>query len=65
MLLSRLPHFSLMQVWYLSVVTVTLQALTSIGLLLREFRRKLAVPPAAAGGAPGGALPVAPGSDAQ
>ena len=40
-ILSTLPHFSLLQVWYLSVATVTLQALTSLVLLLREFRRKL------------------------
>ncbi len=40
-ILSSLPHFSLLQVWYLSVATVTLQALTSLALLLREFRRKL------------------------
>jgi putative MATE family efflux protein len=63
-LLSRLPHFSLTQVWYLSVATVSLQAATSLGLLMREFRRKLGAPPAAAGGAAGGAVPVAPGPDA-
>ncbi len=44
-ILSTLPHFSLPQVWYLSVATVTLQALTSLALLLREFRRKLGAPP--------------------
>ena len=43
-LLSRQPHFSLMEVWYLSVATVTLQALTSLTLLMREFRRKLGAP---------------------
>jgi len=63
-LLSLLPHFSLTQVWYLSVATVTLQAITSIALLMREFRRKLVAPPAEAAGAAGGALPVAPGPDA-
>jgi putative MATE family efflux protein len=63
-LLSRLPHFSLTEVWYLSVATVTLQAITSFTLLMREFRRKLVTPPAAAGGAAGGALPAAPGPDA-
>src|SRR6267143_520910 len=58
-LLSGLPNFTLTQVWYLSVATVTLQALTSLALLRREFRRRLAAPPAATGGAPGDALPVA------
>jgi putative MATE family efflux protein len=43
-LLSRRPHFSLMEVWYLSVATVTLQAFTSLALLMREFRRKLGAP---------------------
>ena len=62
-LLSGLPHFTLTQVWYLSVATVTLQALTSLALLRREFRRKLAVPPAATGGASGDALPVASATD--
>ncbi len=62
-LLSALPNFTLTQVWYLSVATVTLQALTSLALLRREFRRKLAVPPAATGGASGDALPVASATD--
>jgi putative MATE family efflux protein len=48
--LSRQPHFMLTEVWYLSVATVSLQAVTSLVLLLREFRRRLAAPPAAAGG---------------
>jgi Na+-driven multidrug efflux pump len=61
--LSRLPHFTLMQVWYLSVATVTLQALTSLALLRREFRRELAAPPAATGGAPADAVPVASAPD--
>jgi putative MATE family efflux protein len=39
--LSTQPHFTLTEVWYLSVATVTLQALTSLTLLQREFRRKL------------------------
>ncbi len=56
--LSTLPHFTLMQVWYLSVASVTLQALTSLLLLQRELRRRLATPPAAAGGAPADAVPV-------
>jgi putative MATE family efflux protein len=60
-LLSRQPHFSLSEVWYLSVATVSLQAVTSLGLLLREFRRRLATPPAAAGGT---AVAIGSGSDA-
>jgi putative MATE family efflux protein len=47
---STLPHFTLNQVWYLSVASVTLQALTSLALLQREFRRRLEPPAAAAGG---------------
>ena len=58
-LLSRQPHFALTQVWYLSVATVTLQALTSLTLLVREFRRKLGAPPAMAAVA----AAVAPGSE--
>ncbi len=46
--LSTTPTFSIRKVWYLSVATVTLQALTSLLLLLREFRRKLGAVPAAA-----------------
>jgi putative MATE family efflux protein len=45
-ILSRQPHFSLIQVWHLSVATVSLQALTSLALLMRELRRKLGAPPA-------------------
>jgi len=55
-LLSRQPHFTLLEVWYLSVATVTLQALTSLALLAREFRRKLTASPAA--GTAGGAVAV-------
>jgi putative MATE family efflux protein len=47
--LSRQPGFRIIQVWHLSVATVTLQALLSWLLLRREFRRKL---PASATGAP-------------
>jgi putative MATE family efflux protein len=60
-ILSRQPHFALTEVWYLSVATVSLQAVLSLVLLLREFRRRLATPPAAAGGA---AVAVGPGPDA-
>ena len=48
--LSTRPGFTLTQVWHLSVATVALQALTSLWLLGREFRRKLsaaAIPPVA------------------
>jgi hypothetical protein len=62
-LLSRQPHFSLVEVWYLSVATVTLQALTSLTLLMLELRRKLGAQPAAAGGAAAPAGAVAPGTD--
>jgi putative MATE family efflux protein len=63
-LLSWQPHFSLMEVWYLSVATVTLQALTSLALLMREFRRKLGAQPATGGsGAAADAVTVAPGSE--
>jgi len=57
-LLSRQPHFALTQVWYLSVATVTLQALISLTLLAREFRRKLGARRATAAVA----AAVAPGS---
>jgi putative MATE family efflux protein len=56
--LSTLPGFTITEVWYLSVATVTLQALTSLALLRREFRRKLATPPEAAGGTAGTVAPV-------
>ncbi len=44
LLLSRQPHFALTQVWYLSVATVTMQALTSLTLLRRAFHRQLGRP---------------------
>jgi hypothetical protein len=53
-ILSNQPHFSLTEVWYLSVATVTLQAVTSFTLLQREFRRRLGAPPAGAGAAVAG-----------
>jgi putative MATE family efflux protein len=63
-LLSTGPHFTLIQVWSLSVASVTLQAVTSLALLLRELRRRLATPPGATGGAPGGdAVPLASVAD--
>jgi putative MATE family efflux protein len=39
--ISRLSGFKIEQVWYLSVTTVTLQALLSYLLLRREFSRRL------------------------
>jgi putative MATE family efflux protein len=56
-LLSRMPHFTLSQVWYLSVASIALQAVTSLALLQRELRRKLGAPQAAPQAA--GALPAA------
>jgi putative MATE family efflux protein len=49
--LSTRPSFTLTEVWHLSVATVTLQALTSLTLLRREFRRKLGPLLAGAGAA--------------
>ena len=40
-LLSRSPHFTLTQVSYLSVATVTLQAVTSLALLLWQLPVRL------------------------
>lgn len=40
-LLSMRPGFTIREVWYLSVATVTLQALVVLAMLSREFRRKL------------------------
>ena len=39
--LSRQPGFTMQQVWWLSVATVTLQAVFSVWLLMREFRKRL------------------------
>jgi len=61
-LLSRQPNFALTQVWYLSVATVALQCLTSLALLMREFRRKLAGAPQVARDA---ALPAGPASEGR
>ena len=47
-MLSARPGFTIKQVWYLSVVTVAIQAVSNLALLHREFRRKLgALPPIA------------------
>jgi putative MATE family efflux protein len=63
-LLSTKPHFTMLEVWYLSVASVTLQALTSLLLLRREFRRRLPAPPGSAAGAAGSAVPAASTTDA-
>jgi Na+-driven multidrug efflux pump len=39
------PHFRIEDVWYLSVVSVALQAITSLLLMRRELRRRLPAPP--------------------
>ncbi len=62
--ISQLPHFTLMRVWYLSVATVTLQAVTSFLLLQREMRRRLDAPAAAGPGAAGSAAPARSAADA-
>ena len=42
--LSTRPGFRMEHVWYLSIATTTLQAALSVWLLLREFRKRLALP---------------------
>lgn len=42
--LSRQPGLQLQQIWLLSAASVFLQMLLSLGLLRREFRRKLPMP---------------------
>ena len=42
--LSTWPGFRMEHVWYLSIVTNALQAALSVSLLLREFRKHLAMP---------------------
>jgi putative MATE family efflux protein len=43
--LSRQPGFQLVHLWYLSVVTVLVQAALSVALLLSQFRQRLAFAP--------------------
>lgn len=59
--LAGQPHFALNEVWYLSVATVALQALTSFLLLRREMRRRLPAGERTAGSA--AAAPAAPGGE--
>jgi hypothetical protein len=42
--MSRLPGFHIKQLWYLSVVSILLQAGVNLLLLQREFKRKLVFP---------------------
>jgi putative MATE family efflux protein len=44
LLLSRTPGFQIKHVWYLSVVSILLQAGTNLLLLRREFQKKLTFP---------------------
>ncbi|WP_460714579.1 MATE family efflux transporter [Lysobacter terrae] len=44
--LSTRPGFQLRQIWMLSIATVAFQAIVSLLLLRREFRRRLATPAA-------------------
>ncbi len=46
--LSSRPGFELKQLWFLSVATVALQAVTSLVLLRGQFRKRLVAKPAAA-----------------
>jgi Na+-driven multidrug efflux pump len=39
--LSRQPHFRIEHVWYLSVATMTVQAMTSLWLVRMQFRKRL------------------------
>jgi putative MATE family efflux protein len=41
--LTTQPHFELVQIWYVSVASVTLQAVLSLWLVRREFRLRLPV----------------------
>lgn len=43
-IMSRLPGFHIKQLWYLSVVSILLQAGVNLLLLQREFKRKLVFP---------------------
>jgi hypothetical protein len=45
--LAAQPHFQILQLWYVSVVSVTLQAVLSLWLARGELRRWLSNPVAA------------------
>jgi MATE family, multidrug efflux pump len=42
--LSSRPHFELLEVWYVSIGSATLQAMFSLWLVRREFKRRLRMP---------------------
>jgi putative MATE family efflux protein len=42
--LASQPHFELIQVWYISVASIALQAMLSLWLVRREFRLRLLAP---------------------
>jgi Na+-driven multidrug efflux pump len=42
--LSAQPHFEMVHVWYISVASVTLQAVFSLWLVRRELRLRLRAP---------------------
>jgi hypothetical protein len=46
MWLASLPHFQLIQLWYVSVASITLQAALSLWFVRGEFRRRLPAAPA-------------------
>jgi len=58
--LSTRPGFRMEYVWYLSIAATTLQALLSLWLLRREFRKRLGVPPKEKAVEPVSPEPVAP-----
>jgi Na+-driven multidrug efflux pump len=57
--LSTWPGFRMEHVWYLSIVTTTLQAALNVWLLRREFSKRLALPLKEAASGQAGARPVA------
>ena len=58
--LSTWPGFRMEHVWYLSIATTTLQAALSVWLLLREFRKRLALPAQEKVAKPANSEPVVP-----
>ncbi|MGY4630304.1 MATE family efflux transporter [Bradyrhizobium sp. USDA 4486] len=58
--LSTWPGFRMEHVWYLSIVTTTLQAALNVWLLRREFSKRLGVPLKEAASGQAEARPVAP-----
>jgi hypothetical protein len=46
--LASQPHFKIVQLWYVSVASMTLQAVVSLWLVRGEFRRRLRLPAPAA-----------------